>query len=186
MPRIAARQRFGLRDHALYLIACDQGTNGIVNENEFRILRNGAKRLSHGLLARIASGQDSNRPGEALGSDALFEEFDFVGASGDQKLADRRTGGQPSQCEHHHRHAIEQAELFGRIGAHASAEACCGQYGDDRGHSSCAPRLVCRSSRARPKVQEFTPMRILEANLESLAAPHGSAPASGLSGIRHD
>ena len=94
-------------------------------------MRNGAKRLSHGFLARIASGQDSNRPGEAFGGYALFEEFDFIRASGDQKFADHRTGGQPSQCEHDHRHTIEQAELFGRIGAHASAEACCGQYGDD-------------------------------------------------------
>ena len=59
-----------------------------------------------------------------------------------------------------------------------------GKMATMRGHSSCAPQLVYRSSRARPKVQEFTPHAYPGSQSRKHSLTH--ALASGLGGIGHD
>jgi len=116
------------------LFDSDEGTDGVVNDDEFRVCRNVFQGLADGALAGICPLHNQRGLSEFFFANAGIEFIDHFGAGGHDDVGDERARGDTTQGVDENGDAVEFEKLFGHLVAHARAETGSGQNSSDSSH----------------------------------------------------
>src|SRR6266404_715144 len=124
----------GFFDDAGNLFAGDEGTNRVVDRDQFHIIANVFEGGGDGFLPCGSALDDTDGLAEFFLMTALLHALHFVGASGENDFADGVARSEAAQGVEKDGRAVQFKKLFGRFAAHARAHSSGGQDGSDSGH----------------------------------------------------
>jgi len=101
----------------------DKRPDGVVDHDDFRRLRRLRQAARNGLLAGVPSGDKPHGLREALALDIHRRALHIFAAQAEKNLIHGVGGDELAQGVDKNRHAFQGQELFGRIAAHADADA---------------------------------------------------------------